>query len=70
MQVNARDNETFEDLLARFKRGVMRSGVLRDLKRRRFFVSPGEERRMKAQEAVRKLRRRQRKAADRQRVRR
>jgi ribosomal protein S21 len=63
MQVTSRHDEPFEELLARFKRGVARSGVLKDLKKSRFFVSPGEQRRLKAQEAVRKLKRRQRKTA-------
>lgn len=66
MQVTARDGESFEELMARFKRGVVRSGILKDLKKHRFFVSPGEERRLRAQEAVRKIKRRQRKAASRQ----
>ena len=63
MQVTSRDNESFEELLSRFKRGVAKSGVLRDLKKRRFFVSPGEQKRLKAQEAARKIKRRQRKIA-------
>ncbi len=67
MQVIARDGETIEELLARFKRGMARSGILRDLKKRRFFVGPGEQRRMKEKEAARKLKRRKQKAADRRR---
>ncbi len=62
MQVLARDNEPIDDLLARFKRGMIRSGILKDLKKHRFFVGPGEERRMKAKAAERKRKQRQRKA--------
>ncbi len=65
MQVIAREGETIEELLSRFKRGMARSGILKDLKKRRFFVGPGEERRMKAKEAARKLKRRKQKAEDR-----
>ncbi len=70
MHVVARDGESVEELLARFKRGMVRSGILKDLKKHRFFVGPGEQRRLKAKEAARKLKRRQRKLADRQRLRR
>ncbi len=70
MHVVAQDGEGVEQLLARFKRGMVRSGILKDLKKHRFFVGPGEQKRMKAKEAARKLKRRQRKFADRQRQRR
>ncbi|MCL4534944.1 MAG: 30S ribosomal protein S21 [Bacteroidetes bacterium] len=70
MHVIAQDGESVEQLLARFKRGMVRSGILKDLKKHRFFVGPGEQKRMKAKEAARKLKRRQRKFADRQRQRR
>ena len=65
MQVIARDGESVEELLSRFKRGMARSGILKDLKKRRFFVGPGEQKRMKEKEAARKLKRRKQKAADR-----
>ncbi len=64
MQVLARDNEPIDELLARFKRGMVRSGILKDLKKHRFFVGPGEERRMKAKAAERKRKRRQQKTAN------
>jgi len=67
MQVIARDGEPIEELLSRFKRGMVRSGILRDLKKHRYFVGPGEQRRMKAKEAERKLKRRRQKAASRRR---
>ncbi len=70
MQIVARDGESIEELLSRFKRGMVRSGILKDLKKHRFFVGPGEQKRMKEKEAVRKLKRRQRKLADRQKQRR
>ncbi len=62
MQVVARENEAIEELLVRFKRGMVRSGILKDLKKHRFFVGPGEQRRMKAKAAERKRKQRQRKA--------
>ncbi|HEX2923096.1 MAG TPA: 30S ribosomal protein S21 [Chloroflexota bacterium] len=41
---------------------MVRSGIFKDLKKHRFFVGPGEQRRMKEKEAERKRIRRQRKA--------
>jgi small subunit ribosomal protein S21 len=61
MHVVARDGEPVEELLARFKRGMVRSGILKDLKKHRFFVGPGEQRRMKEKAAERKRKQRQRK---------
>jgi small subunit ribosomal protein S21 len=58
MQVTRREGETFEQLLRRFKQGVERSGLLRDMKRKRYHVSPGQARRLKAQAAQRRQRRR------------
>lgn len=70
MQVIARDGETIDELLSRFKRGMVRSGILRDLKKHRFFVGPSEARRIKEREAARKLKRRRQKAVERNRKRR
>ena len=70
MHVIARDGESIDELLARFKRGMVRSGILKDLKKHRFFVGPSEERRIKARTAARKLKRRRAKAVERQRRRR
>jgi len=67
MQVVAREGEHIEELLSRFKKGMVRSGILRDLKKHRFFVGPGEQRRLKAKEAARKMKRRREKAAERRR---
>ncbi len=65
MQVVARDGESIEELLSRFKRGMVRSGIMRELKKHRFYVGPSEQRRMKEKEAARKLKRRRQKAAER-----
>ena len=42
MEVARRDGESFEELFARYKRGMNRSGILKDVKRHRFYMSPGE----------------------------
>ena len=56
MQVVARENESFEELLHRFKRGIMKEGVLKDMKSKRHFISKGELRREKMRAAERKRR--------------
>ena len=60
MQVTRRDGESFEQLWRRFKQSVERGGILRDAKRKRYHLSKGQARRLKAQRAQLRLRRRQR----------
>lgn len=48
-----------EGAIRLFKRLVLRDGILRDLKRRSRYEKPGDRRRRKAREAVRRLRKRQ-----------
>jgi small subunit ribosomal protein S21 len=55
-----RSGESQQDLLRRFRRKVNRAGVLRDAKRKRFFVSKSEKRRIAKRKAVRRARRRDR----------
>ena len=60
MQVVRRDGESFEQLMRRFKQGVERGGLLRDMKRKRFHLSKGQARRLKTKLAQARLRRRKR----------
>lgn len=54
MEVQLRVGETQESLLKRFQRTVLMSGVLRDAKAHRYFVSKGEAGRIKAKNAARR----------------
>ncbi len=54
-----RDGESQENLLRRFRKKVMRAGILRDAKRKRHFVSKSEQRRIAKRKAIRRHRRRQ-----------
>jgi len=54
LNVNLREGETQESLLKRFTTMVQRSGVLREAKRKRFFVSKGEAAREKQRRAARR----------------
>jgi ribosomal protein S21 len=56
LEVKLRDGETQESLLQRFQKSIQLSGVLRELKNRRYFVSRGSAARIKAKNAARKRR--------------
>ncbi|TAK34978.1 MAG: 30S ribosomal protein S21 [Chloroflexota bacterium] len=55
MQVAAREGESFEGLLKRFKSAMMLSGILQDYKRHATYVPPSEKRRRKAERARRRM---------------
>jgi small subunit ribosomal protein S21 len=57
--VNLRPNESQEQLLKRFRKKVVKSGVLSTVRRKRWFVSKSEQRRMDEKKAIRRLKRRQ-----------
>lgn len=58
-----RPNESQEQLLKRFRKKVAKSGVLSTVRRKRWFVSKSELRRIQRKKAIRRLKRRQRKIA-------
>lgn len=58
-KVELRSGESFDGLLRRFKKEVIKSGVLKSLKRKRWYVSPSEARRDAKKRAIRRARRRQ-----------
>lgn len=60
-KVVLRPNESQEQLLKRFRKKVAKSGVLSTVRRKRWFVSKSELRRIQRKKAIRRLRRRQRK---------
>ncbi|MDD2773027.1 MAG: 30S ribosomal protein S21 [Elusimicrobiales bacterium] len=55
--VKVRDGESIEEALKRFKRECERNGILKEIKRREFYQSPSIKRKLKSQEAQRKMRR-------------
>ncbi len=54
-----------EGALRLFKKLVLKDGLLRDLKRRAFYEKPGDRRRRKARESVRRLRKQRARARQR-----
>ncbi|HSB88859.1 MAG TPA: 30S ribosomal protein S21 [Anaerolineales bacterium] len=58
-----RPNESQDMLLKRFRKKVAKSGILSTVRRKRWFVSKSELRRIQRKKAIRRLKRRQRKMA-------
>ncbi len=56
--VNLRPNESQEQLLKRFRKKVAKSGILSTVRRKRWFVSKSELRRINKKKAIRRIRRR------------
>jgi small subunit ribosomal protein S21 len=59
-KVVLRDGESQEKLLRRFRKAVTRSGVLSEVRKRRWFVSKSEQRRMAEKKAIRRQGKRER----------
>jgi small subunit ribosomal protein S21 len=57
VKVEKRDNESFSQLMRRFRKKVTRSKVLSEHRKRRFFTSKSEERRIAKKKAIRKMHR-------------
>jgi small subunit ribosomal protein S21 len=58
--VTLRPGESQEGLLKRFKKKVMRSGLLSQLRNKRWFVSKSEVRRIEKKKAIRRINKRKR----------
>lgn len=56
MAVRLREGESFDSLLRRFNKEVMDDGIMKDLRRRRWFVPKGEQRRMDERKGRRRAR--------------
>ena len=57
-----RPNESQDSLLKRFRKKVTRSGILSTVRRKRWFVSKSELRRIQKKKSIRRLKRRERKS--------
>lgn len=56
--VNLRPNESQDQLLKRFRKKVAKAGILSTVRRKRWFVSKSELRRIQKKKAIRRGRRR------------
>jgi small subunit ribosomal protein S21 len=54
-----RPNESQDQLLKRFRKKVVKSGILSTVRRKRWFISKSELRRVEKKKAVRRMKRRQ-----------
>ncbi len=54
-----RSNESQDQLLKRFRKKVVKSGVLSTVRRKRWFISKSELRRVEKKKAARRMKRRQ-----------
>ena len=58
--VNLRNNESQDSLLKRFRKKVVKSQILSTVRRKRWFVSKSELRRIQKKKAIRRIRRKER----------
>ncbi len=63
--VKLKPNESQEQLLRRFRKRVTNAGILSTVRRKRWHISKSELRRIEKKKAIRRSRRRQRKAQSR-----
>ena len=56
--VNLRNNESQDNLLRRFRKKVVKSGILSTIRNKRWFISKSEQRRMEKKKAIRRSKRR------------
>ena len=57
--INVKENESIDKALKRFKKKYERSGILKEYKKRTFYVKPSIEKRMDAIKAKRRASREQ-----------
>ena len=67
--VTLRSGESQENLLKRFRKQGMKDRVLSEARRKRWYISPSEMRRIQRQRAIRRARRKQRQQEARRRYR-
>ena len=65
IEVRLGEDDRLDVALKAFKRKMVKSGILRDLRKKRYYVKPSEAKAMKAAEARRRKRKTARKAAER-----
>ncbi len=56
LEVSIREGESQDSLLRRFQRMVQVSGIMREAKARRYFLSKGQASRLKARKSTRRRR--------------
>lgn len=57
IKVIVQDNESLDKALKRFKKKYEKAGILKEFRRRQFYLKPSVDRKMQKERAVRKSRR-------------
>ena len=55
--VNLRNGESQDSLLRRFRKKIVKSGILSTIRNKRWFISKSEQRRMAKKKAIRRIKR-------------
>ncbi|MBI4802195.1 MAG: 30S ribosomal protein S21 [Elusimicrobia bacterium] len=58
--IKLRNEESIEEALRRFKHECEKNGILKEIKRREYYLSPSLKRKLKSEEMRRKLRKNRR----------
>lgn len=59
-KVIVRKNESLDDALRRFKRGVSKDGTLQEYRKREFYIKPSVQRKLKSEAARKRNRKKNR----------
>lgn len=59
-KVVLRQGESQQELLRRFRKKTLRSGLMSEVRKRRWFVSKSEQRRIEDKKAIRRIKKRER----------
>jgi small subunit ribosomal protein S21 len=59
MAIVLRQGESLDSALRRFKKEVMRSGTLQELRKREYYVAPSAKRRLKHEAAMKRAKKKQ-----------
>lgn len=55
MAIKRRPDENLDSMLKRFKKEVVKSEVLKDVRKHEFYIAPSEKRRIKSAEAQKRM---------------
>ena len=59
VEVKVKEGEPIDNAIRRFKGKCEKAGIMKELKKREYYISPSEKKKMKKDEFKRKLRKKQ-----------
>lgn len=63
-EIHVQDGETLESALRRFKRKVLQEDIIKEIKRHAFYLKPGQKKRIKAELARKRNRKKRSRDSD------